>query len=231
MTISITHPTVVAVADDPAAEVGSADWNLALATSMATQRLLLRTTAGAGPFEEGTVDYGLALAAGSGKLSLDFFFKSLTANTAYTNNTTAQNWFTSGGSANVAATTTYMMEGLLLQTNGTTSHSVSFSLAGTATLTSIAYFSVSSAGAANGAVVNQNSIMVTTAAATAVIAAITTAGTQIWIRGVVRVNAAGTLIPQFTFSAAPGAGNVLANTFFRLVPIGTNTVAQVGSWS
>lgn len=231
MAISITHPAVVVVADDGTSPVGSNEWNAALATSMATQRLLGRTTAGAGAFEEIAPDYGLALVAGSGKLSLDFFFKSLTANTAYANSTAAQNWFATGGSANVAATTTYLMEGGLLQTNGTTSHTVGLSLAGTATLTSVAYLAIASAGAVNGTVTAQNTTMVTQASNTVVTAAITTAGTQILLRGVVRVNAAGTLIPQFTFSAAPGAGNVLANSFFRLVPIGTNTVATVGSWS
>jgi hypothetical protein len=173
----------------------------------------------------------LLLAAGSGKLSLDFLHRSLTANVAYTNNTATQNWFTTAGSATVAAATAYRMRGQFRMTNGTVSHSVAFIFGGTATLTSIAYFSIASSGPVNTADANQSSKMVDTAASTNVITTVTTAGTQVFIDGIVRINAGGTFIPQFAFSAAPGAGSLLAGTFFELVPIGSNTVTQVGAWS
>lgn len=52
------------------------------------------------------------------------------------------------------------------------------------------------------------------------------------LRGVMRVSSAGTLIPQFQYSAAPGAApTIKANSFFRLWPIGNNGVASVGAWS
>jgi hypothetical protein len=47
----------------------------------------------------------------------------------------------------------------------------------------------------------------------------------------VRVNAAGTFIPQFTFSAAPGVGNTLANTYFKLRKCGSNTNVNQGNWA
>lgn len=219
MAIAITHATVAATADDGTSRAGPADWNAAFNTSMATQKILGRTTAGAGPFEELEVDVGLALVAASGALSLSDAHRCPTANVAYTNNTSVQPWFATAGAAAVQAGATYLFEGLLLQTNGTSSHTVGLSFAGTATLTSLTYFSMSSAGAANGAVTAQTTEMVTQASNTVVTAAITTAGTQIYVRGIVEVNAGGTFIPQFTFSAAPGAGNVLANSFFSLSPV------------
>jgi hypothetical protein len=234
MTHSITHTTQVnatSFPDDGTSPVGTTEWNEAHTATMATGKLLGRTSPSTGPVEELDPDYGLVLAAGSGKLSLDTLLKSLTANVAYTNGTSAQNWFSTAGSATVAGSTTYLLDGLLLMTNGTTSHTVGLSFAGTATLTSIAYLATASAGAVNSTVTTQNTTMVTQATNTVVTAAITTAGTQIRVYGLVRVNAGGTFIPQFTFSVAPGAGNVLANTFLRLIPIGTNTVATIGSWA
>jgi hypothetical protein len=47
-----------------------------------------------------------------------------------------------------------------------------------------------------------------------------------------RINAGGTVIPQFQFSAAPGgAPTIKAGTFFRCYPIGANTVAAAGPWA
>ena len=65
MTINIKHAHVSAIADDPSFDIGSNEWNAALATSMATARLLGRTTAGTGAFEEITVGTGLSLAGGA----------------------------------------------------------------------------------------------------------------------------------------------------------------------
>ena len=65
MTINIKHAHVSAIADDPSFDVHSNEWNAALATSMATARLLGRTTAGTGAFEEITVGTGLSLAGGA----------------------------------------------------------------------------------------------------------------------------------------------------------------------
>jgi hypothetical protein len=55
--------------------------------------------------------------------------------------------------------------------------------------------------------------------------------TTIKVRGIVRVNGAGTLIPQWSMSAARGAGTILANTFFKLRKIGSNTVVNQGNWA
>lgn len=173
----------------------------------------------------------MAAGALQDNFGLSFLLKSLTSNAGYTNNNTVQSWFSSGGSLTVPGSTSYEFEGLLLQTNGTTSHTVGLSFGGTATLTSIAYIAMASAGLVNATVTAQNTTMVTQAANTVVTAAITTAGTQILVKGIVRINAGGTFIPQFTFSAAPGAGNNLANTFFKMRKIGTNTTTTQGPWA
>jgi hypothetical protein len=48
----------------------------------------------------------------------------------------------------------------------------------------------------------------------------------------VRTNAAGTFTPQIKYDAAPGgAPTILANSYFRLTPVGTASVASVGNWS
>ena len=50
------------------------------------------------------------------------------------------------------------------------------------------------------------------------------------IRGVMRINAGGTIIPQVSLSIA-NAAVVQAGSFFRCWPVGTNTVASIGNWS
>lgn len=173
----------------------------------------------------------LKVRLGSQTMGLTRLYKTLTADAAYTSGTAAQNWFPSAGGVTLQAATSYLFDGQLLQTNGTVSHTVGLSFAGTATLTSIAYIADASAGAVNTTTTTSNRTMVTQATNTVVTAAITTAGTQIRVRGVVRINAGGTFIPQFTFSASPGAGNNLANTNFMLLPIGDNTTVSIGTWA
>jgi hypothetical protein len=72
MAISIKHAFQSAIADDPTAaaagDVLPSHWNASLSTSMATGRLLGRTTASAGAFEEIAAGSGISLSA----LSLSF---------------------------------------------------------------------------------------------------------------------------------------------------------------
>jgi hypothetical protein len=128
-----------------------------------------------------------------------------------------------------------MMEGVYYITRvaGTTSHTLSTLFALGGTLTSIAYTAetTSTTGNALGAV---SRIYATGATATAVTAASTdaTENITVTIRGIVRTNAAGTFCPQIQYSAIPGGvPTILANSFFKLTPIGNNTVATVGNWS
>lgn len=163
--------------------------------------------------------------------------KVLTADdTGGTNVATAQPWFPTAGGVTVAAATTYMMEGLLVisRAAGTTSHTTSLLFGGTATLTSIQYIAETNVGETE-ALLPESRVTSRVATATVVTAASTTATEQKQIRidsGVVRINAAGTFIPQFIYSAAPGGTpTIKANSFFRLTPIGDNSFATQGVWA
>lgn len=199
------------------------------------------TAVGAGA--EAIVLDGKQMAAGALQESFGVspIIKTLAANAAYTSGTSAQPWFPSGGAVSLEASTAYEFEGHLLvaTTGATTTHTMGISFGGTATLTSIAYRADAHHAAANttqptSTAALSNAIAVEQATNTVVTGLSgTTSGlrTSIWVRGIIRVNAAGTVIPQFTFSAARGAGNVLLNTFFKLRKIGSNTVVNQGPWA
>jgi hypothetical protein len=163
----------------------------------------------------------------------------LAANYTLTDTATAQKVFNSStnGAVTLDAATTYQLDALYLLTNtGTTSHTWGTLFAGAATLTSIAYRAA--AHTSTGNTLTAVSEIYATAATELVVTAASTSATEnviIKIDGTVRVNAAGTFIPQIKASAAPSGGvqTMLANSYIRLRPIGSNTVAIVpaGSWS
>jgi hypothetical protein len=195
------------------------------------------TTPGAGAFEyDGVVFYGSPQSNQRGVVATEQFI-ALTANYTGTNDATAQKVFnaTTNGAVTLAASTTYMMEGVyyITRSAGTTSHTLSTLFALGGTLTSIAYTAetTSTTGNTLGAV---SRIYGTLATATVVTAASieATENITVTIRGIVRTNAAGTFAPQIQYSAAPGgAPTILANSFFKLTPIGNNSVTTVGNWS
>lgn len=149
---------------------------------------------------------------------------------------TAQQAFnaTAAGALTLSTLTTYEFEAVYYITNtGTTSHTWSILFAGTATYTSLAY--TADAYTATGNVLTAlSSIYSTVNTAVAVTAASTSATENVVIKtkGFFRVNAAGTIIPQVKLSAATtGTEKMLANSFFRCWPVGSNTVTTVGAWS
>jgi hypothetical protein len=195
------------------------------------------TTAAAGAMEyDGKVFYGTGQASQRGVLATEHF---IVLASSYTGSdvSTAQQVFNSpaGGVITLPASTSYFLEAVYYITRaaGTTSHTLSTLFALGGTLTSIAYTAdtTSTTGNVLGTV---SRIYATAATATAVTAASTSATENITvvIRGVVRTNTAGSFTPQIQYSAAPGgAPTILANSYLRLIPIGTNTVASVGNWS
>jgi hypothetical protein len=156
-------------------------------------------------------------------------------NTAPTNVNTAQNVFPTGqGTLTVQGATTYEFEAFYeIDTTGATSNTLQTLFGGTATFTAISYYSISTNGTASTtpATASMRNINVATASAvTAAVAAATQR--QIKLRGTMRINAAGTVIPQFQYSAAPGAAPVVKiGSFFRCWPVGSNTVTSVGAWT
>jgi hypothetical protein len=163
-------------------------------------------------------------------------YTALAADYTLTSTATAQKCFnaSTNGTVAVAGSTTYLLDALYLITNtGTTSHTWATLFAGTATLTSIAYNA--QAHTSTGNVLTAVSQIYATAATALVVTAASTSATEnvvIQLKGMIRVNAAGTLIPQIKASADPvGTQKMLANSYIRLRPIGGNTVATIGTWT
>jgi hypothetical protein len=51
-------------------------------------------------------------------------------------------------------------------------------------------------------------------------------------RGILRVTTTGTIIPQFTFSAAPGAvGLIKAGTYYRVKKLGDASFTNSPEWA
>lgn len=148
---------------------------------------------------------------------------------------TAQPWFPTQGAVTVTGDTLYYMEGHLYTTRaaGAVSHTTSLLFAGTATLTSISYVAKAQVGDTD-ALLPLSRVVSRVATATVVKAASTstTEAISIDLEGFVRINAGGTFIPQFIYSAAPGgAPTIKANSGFRLTPIGSGSFVSSGAWS
>jgi hypothetical protein len=162
-------------------------------------------------------------------------FKVLSADAAGANSATAQPWFPAAGAVSLAANTTYFFDGWLwlARSAGVTSHTTGISFGGTATLTNIDYLALASTVTGNA--LAAVSSIAAAAGTTVVVTAASTSATenvQVRVRGVVRVNAAGTFIPQFIFSAAPGgASTVKRGSFFLLRAAGDGAVVSVGTWA
>lgn len=149
---------------------------------------------------------------------------------------TAQQAFnaTAAGALTVSALTTYEFEAVYYITNtGTTSHTWATLFGGTATFTSLAY-TVDAYTAVGNTLTALSSLYIISAAATVVTAASVSATENVVmkLKGFLRVNGAGTIIPGVKLSAATtGTEKMLANSFFRCWPVGSNTVTTVGAWS
>ena len=121
----------------------------------------------------------------------------------------------------------------LAKTAGTTSHGLSVVLAGTATLAGVAYsVDIDSAGIGTPG----NAAWITTANAAPVVSGISAATVNITLRarGTLSVSGAGTLVPQYQLSTAPGAAyTTQAGSFMSLLPVGAVTTGalNLGGWT
>lgn len=185
---------------------------------------------------DGVVFYGTATASNRGVLPAEQFI-ALVNDYIANDSASAQKVFNSptNGAITLDASTTYMFEGVYYITRalGSNSHTLSTLFALGGTLTSITYTAdtTSTTGNTLGAV---SRIYGTSASATVVTGASTstTENITVVLRGIVRTNAAGTFTPQIQYSSAPGgAPTVVKNSYFRVIPLGTSSVASVGNWS
>lgn len=130
---------------------------------------------------------------------------------------------TAGDVFTLAASTTYEFEGLfVISKSGTTcTTALAFALGGGASVTSILYHALAQTAAANTTATAQDTVYVDTVAST-VINATNAANTIIKFKGLIRMNAGGTVTPQINFSASPTAPIMKANSYIKFTPIGTN---------
>lgn len=149
-----------------------------------------------------------------------------------TSSTSAQQIFnsTSNGTLTVPAAATFFFECEFdLTSLSASSGTFSFGFGGTATFSSLKYVSTATSAAA-GTLATWQSAVVTTASATALIAASTTTNGAARLSGIMRTLAAGTVIPQVTLSVA-AAAVVGANSWIRLWPAGASGTTYAGNWS
>jgi hypothetical protein len=189
---------------------------------------------------------GLGLELSGTILQENTLFKVLTADATAASSAAAQPWFPTAGAVSVEADTTYYVDGVLNLSNGATTHTTGINMTGTATITSFSLRAKMTSGAINTTEPSNSAAAATslytaffqwlgtTALSTNQIlnATNTLLGAQIEINGIIRINAAGTLIPNFQWSANPtGTNLVLKNTYFRLFKMGSGSVVSKGTWA
>ncbi len=149
---------------------------------------------------------------------------------------TAQSVFSVG--CTLSSSTYYSFEGVYYfsKTAGTTSHTLSTLLGGTATYNLLSYSvevnnnttSLATLGAVSGSTI-------AVATAVAVTGAIASANSFVTVRikGNASVNAGGTFIPQYQLSAAPGGAYTTSiGSWFRIWPVGASGASvNVGPWA
>ena len=162
----------------------------------------------------------------------------------FTSTTTAQNLFPSAqDTLQVAGSTTYLFEAAFsinVPASGELAHQLQFAIGGTATTTSWQWQSTAGAPSAVGGLPTSaggsgNNGTTSGLSTLASVSTTSSASSSVYratiIKGIIRVNGAGTLIPQIGFNTAPGSTPVgFANNYFMLTPVGSNTVAAVGVW-
>ncbi len=169
--------------------------------------------------------------------SAEHFFISTTADYTLTNNGSAEKCFngSTNGQITLPASMSYYFDWYVALTNtGTTSHTWALLFGGTASLTSGMGIGTGETATSN-ALTAVSRLYSTTLGTALVLTAASTSATEnaiLTYHGVIRINAAGTLIPQIKPSAATtGTAKVLANSHFRMLPIGADTSAFLGPWT
>jgi hypothetical protein len=181
-------------------------------------------------------DTGLTGATGpAGPAGVDAsILRALVADVAGVNGNAAQPIFVGLSAITLGASTAYDFDLVahITRAAGTTAHTTALSFGGTATLQAIGgieYLAQAATVTGNvlgaGAAIRGESAAATTVTASSNVA---TENLRINVTGLVRTNAGGTFIPQFTYSAAPGGvPTIRRNSFIRLTPRGAATVTAV----
>lgn len=191
------------------------------------------TTASAGTMEyDGNTFYASIAASTRGVLPSEQLVV-LTSTNTLTSQTAAQPLFDGGGGPTNGAVTlpvgTYQFECVFGLTGlSATSGAFGFTLGGAATKT-FAFQSQAQKGASLAGAGTTLSTF-SAAANTSIVASNTSTTGHALIKGIIRVTVAGTIIPQISLTQA-AAAVVQTNSYFKVSPIGSSTVATVGNWS
>lgn len=168
----------------------------------------------------------------------EIFIIALASDYTLTSTASAQKAFnaSTNGAVTLPASSGYNFEALYMISNtGTTSHTWGTLFAGSATLTSIGYGVQAYTGITGANTITAMSGLIVSVATVVPVTAASTSATefvQIQLRGSIRINGGGTLIPQIKASADPvGTQKMLAGSYFKLTPIGTDTATTLGNWS
>lgn len=163
-----------------------------------------------------------------------YFIRLLTDNTG-SNDTSNQPVFANGASTFTSPSNAlYEFEALYFITRsaGTTSHNTSVLFGGTATISSCVYTieSTTTTGAPTSTTASQQLIAV--AATATQVATTSTSSTEnivVKLKGTMTITTGGTVIPQFTYSTAPGgAPSIKAGSYIKFTPLGWDTTASYG---
>jgi hypothetical protein len=150
------------------------------------------------------------------------------------NSSAAQNVFAAANDVlTLAAATTYFFDCLYFINTGTTTHTTATGFVASSAFTSINYLAELWSTTAGTISTTAPSVLdVNVSTATVLNATSVAPRTTIRCNGIIRTNLASTITPQITFSAGPtGTCEVAVNSFFRIWPVGSNTVAAVGGWA
>lgn len=191
---------------------------------------LTSSTAGAIEYD-GNAFYGSVNASERGVIPTEQLIV-LTSTNTLTSQTGVQPIFDGGGGPAGGQITlsvgTYRFECMFSLTSmSATSGSFGFDLGGTATKT-YTYMTIATDAALATASNTQTTF--NTAANTALCTASTSTTGYAYIRGLIRITVAGTIIPQVSLTTA-AAAVVGTNSYFYVNQIGNATVATVGNWS
>lgn len=140
---------------------------------------------------------------------------------------------TTGDVFTLNGSTLYEVEGNYIMTLGTTTTrttALAFALGGGASVNYVAINVIGWNGVPGTTATAQGTVAMTGVASTIVTATATTAGVQFYFKGLISMNAAGTITPQINFSANPGGTNLMkAGSYIRFTRLGANTFTTNGN--
>ena len=190
----------------------------------------VQTSPTAGDVEyDGTCFYTTPVASARGVSPSMMFAITAAGDVALATSITEQAAFTSTNDVwTLASATTYMIEGMYYISKSGTTAAVGIGFSGGATLTAILYNANSWIGAIGTSSATSQMTMVAASANTNVIATSVTA-CYVYFKGLIQVNAGGTIIPSVKWSASNTSPTMKAGSFITFTPIGTNTVTKIGN--